>query len=95
MFFKGSRYKNLPDVVTTDANGQAARSKTLRRIPDTPGTFLHTVSQTDRLELLAYKYYGDPQKWWLICDANPDIALPTDLLDRIGQKIIIPPNQIV
>ncbi len=95
MFFKGSRYKELPEIKTADAKGQTARSKMLRRIPDTPGTFLHTVCQTDRLDLLAYKYYGDPQKWWLICDANPGVALLTDLADRIGQKIIIPPNKII
>ena len=82
MFSKGSRYKDLPEISTTDAEGQTARSKTLRWIPETPGTFLHTLNQTDRLDLLAYKYYGNPKKWWLICDANPDFALPTDLLDR-------------
>lgn len=82
MFFKGSRYKDLPEISTADAEGQTVRSKTLRWIPDTPGTFSHTVKQTDRLDLLAYKYYGNPKKWWLICDANPDFALPTDLLDR-------------
>jgi len=90
MFFKGSRYKDLPEISTTDAEGQTARSKTLRWIPDTPGTFSHTVNQTDRLDLLAYKYYGNPKKWWLICDANPDFALPTDLLDRnpVMQEIL-------
>lgn len=82
MFFKGSRYKDLPEISATDAEGQAARSKTLRWIPDIPGTFQHTVNQTDRLDLLAYKYYGDSKKWWLICDANPEFALPTDLLNR-------------
>ena len=82
MFFKGSRYKDLPKISSTNAKGQTARSKTLRWIPDTPGTFLHKLNQTDRLDLLAYKYYGNPKKWWLICDANPDFALPTDLLDR-------------
>ena len=90
MFFKGSRYKDLPEISTTDAEGQTAGSKTLRWIPDTLGTFSHTVNQTDRLDLLAYKYYGEPRKWWLICDANPDFALPTDLLDRnpIAQEIV-------
>jgi hypothetical protein len=90
MFFKGSRYKDLPKIRSTDAKGQTARSKTLRWIPDTPGTFLHTLNQTDRLDLLAYKYYGNPKKWWLICDANPDFALPINLLDRtpIVQEIV-------
>lgn len=80
MFSKGSRYINLTDTSTVE-NGQAVGSKTLRWIPQTSGTFLHTVNQTDRLDLLAYKYYGDSKKWWLICDANPEFALPTDLLD--------------
>lgn len=82
MFFKGSRYKDLPEMRATDAEGKTTRSKVLRWIPDTPGTFQHMVAQTDRLDLLAYKYYGDPKKWWLICDANPDFAYPIDLLDR-------------
>lgn len=82
MFFKGSRYKDLPEMRATDAEGQTARSKALRWMPNTPGTFLHTVNQTDRLDLLAYKYYEEPKKWWLICDANPDFANPFDLLDR-------------
>jgi len=82
MFFKGSRYKNLPDISTVDQSGQATGSKSLRWIPESSGTFLHTVNQTDRLDLLAYKYYGDSKKWWLICDANPAVALPTDLLDQ-------------
>lgn len=91
MIFKGSRYKDLPEISATDAEGQTAGSKTLRWIPDTPGTFLHTLNQTDRLDLLAYKYYGNPKKWWLICDANPDFALPTDLLGRnpVIQEIFI------
>lgn len=82
MFFKGSRYKDLPEISVSDSDRQRIRSKTLRWIPETQGTFQHTVNQTDRLDLLAYKYYGDPKKWWLICDANPEFALPTDLLNR-------------
>jgi len=95
MFQKGSRYKELPEISVTDAGGRTAGSKALRWIPDTPGTFLHRVSQADRLDLLAYKYYGDPKKWWLICDANPDFALPTDLLKNPGRQITVPPNKVV
>lgn len=98
MFSKGSRYKDLPEISTTDAEGQTVRTKTLRWIPDTLGTFSRTVNQTDRLDLLAYKYYGNPKKWWLICDANPEFALPTDLLDRnpVMQEIytIEPPESV-
>ena len=81
MFFKGSRYKDQPEISTTNAEGKTARSETFRWIPDTPATFLHMVNQADRLDLLAYKYYGNAKKWWLICDANPGFALPTDMLN--------------
>ncbi|NIM18180.1 MAG: hypothetical protein GTO45_32770 [Candidatus Aminicenantes bacterium] len=96
MFFKGSRYQDLPETGSTDADGKRTRSKTLRWITDTPGDFLHTVNQADRLDLLAYQYYDDDHKWWLICDANPDFSFPTDLLDLnpIVQEIffLLPPE---
>ncbi|MGA1841670.1 MAG: hypothetical protein ACMUIU_13690, partial [bacterium] len=68
MFFKGSRYKDLPEIHAVNTEGRAARSKTLRWIPETPGAFLHTVNQSERLDLLSQKYYGNPKKWWIICD---------------------------
>ena len=95
MFFKGSRYKNIPEYSVMDASGNVSKAKSLRWIPDTSGTFMHTVKESDRLDLLAYKYYGDPKKWWLICDANSEVFLPLDLLKEPGKKIIIPPNRMV
>lgn len=95
MFFKGSRYKDIPDYSVIDASGKTSTVKSLRWIPETSGTFMHTVKEGDRMDLLAYKYYGDPKRWWLICDANPEAFLPTDLLKQPGRKIIIPPNRIV
>src|SRR5262249_5322347 len=82
MFIKGSRYRSLPESSPVDANGERLRGKDLRLIPDTPGQFLHTVRQGDRLDLLAFKYYDDATKWWQIADANPQEPLPSDLLDR-------------
>lgn len=65
-----------------NAKGERLRSKDLRRIPFSTGTFLHTVQNRDRLDLLAMKYYSQPTKWWQICDANPQFEFPVDLLDR-------------
>lgn len=81
MFFKGSRYKDLPENTTINKKAQSVRSTTVRLRPDAPGSFQHTVNQAERLDLLAYKYYGDPAKWWLISDANPEFSVPTDLLN--------------
>lgn len=44
--------------------------------------FRHRVREGERLDLLAFKYYGEPTKWWQIADANPQEAFPLDLLDR-------------
>lgn len=82
MFIKGSRYRNLPESTLLNPRGERLLGKELRIIPPTPPRFLHTVSQGDRLDLLAFKYYGDPTRWWQVCDANPKLPFPTDLLDK-------------
>src|SRR5262245_57562252 len=82
MFIKGSRYRNLPESSPVNALGERLRGKELRFIRRLSGRFLHTVSDSDRLDLLSFKYYGDTTRWWQIADANPEFAFPTDLLDR-------------
>lgn len=54
----------------------------------------HTVVYNDRIDILAWKYYGtvvtDASKyWWVIADAN-NIYNPLDLSELIGKKILIP-----
>ena len=39
MFSSFSRYRKLPDVVTTDAKGRTLASKALRPLPSVSGTF--------------------------------------------------------
>jgi hypothetical protein len=82
MFSRISRYRTLPDVVTTDAEGRTLVSKTLRPVPQAPGTFRHTVEEADRLDHLAYRYYQEPRKWWRITDANPEFLSPQALLGK-------------
>ncbi len=86
MFTKHSRYAKLPELVATDATGHAVTSKALRLLPETTGTFQHTVQENDRLDHLAYHYYKQPQKWWRICDANPAVLSPQALL---GQAALV------
>ena len=38
----------------------------------------HTVTDGDRLDLLAHRYLGEAKLWWLICDYN-DIFFPLEL----------------
>jgi len=48
----------------------------------------HTVQGTDRLDLLAHRYMGDPHQYWRIADANADAELET-LLEP-GRTLAIP-----
>jgi hypothetical protein len=80
MFSKHSRYRRLPDVVTTDAQGRTAAAKALRLPPQVESVFRHTIEAADRLDHLAFKYYQQPHKWWRISDANPAFLSPQALL---------------
>jgi copper chaperone CopZ len=82
MFSKGSRYRNLTESVFLNAKAERLLGKHLRLIRRPESNVLHTVTSGDRLDLLAYKYYGDTTKWWQISDANPVSPFPTDLLDQ-------------
>jgi len=80
MFTKQSRYRRVPDVAVPDARGRVLAAKDIRPLPDVTGTFRHTVNSGDRLDQLAYSYYGDPLQYWHICDANPQFLSPLALL---------------
>jgi nucleoid-associated protein YgaU len=96
MFFKGSRYERVKDYVALDVRGSRNRVKRMRRISQQPKqqqqpqkkALTYIIKEGDRLDLLAHTYYGDPTKFWLICDANQTM-FPHELLVP-GKRIIIP-----
>lgn len=65
----------------------------LPEIPAQQDDLTHLVSQGDRLDLLASRYYGDPTLWWVIAVAN-GLDLPqVDL--NVGDSIRIPSPRYV
>jgi nucleoid-associated protein YgaU len=48
----------------------------------------HRVVAGDRLDLMAFRYFGDPLQYWRIVDANPTVA-PESLLE-VGRILSIP-----
>ena len=89
MFFRGSRYEPIPEAKLTAANGRTIRYKRVRFIPDVAGNLLYTVSEGERLDTIAFKLYGDPERFWRICDANLSLH-PADLVAETGQRLLIP-----
>lgn len=58
------------------------------------GDMVHMVQSTDRIDLLAYKYYGDSVLWWVIALANGMELVPNAL--HPGENIRIPdPNYVL
>lgn len=45
-----------------------------------PDDVFHTVVEGDRIDLLAYRYLGRADLWWVICDYN-DVFFPLELQD--------------
>lgn len=89
MFFKGSRYETVGTADYTDRSGRTIRYKLLRVIPVTGARGSHLVTDGERLDHLAYRYYRDPERYWRICDANR-AEWPGDLVADPGRRILIP-----
>jgi hypothetical protein len=84
-----SRHQDVPTYEVPQAAGAApAELYQPRPIPEPPPSVVHTVAASDRLDLLAQRYFGDPLQFWRIADANPALA-PEDVLDP-GAQISIP-----
>lgn len=62
--------------------------------PSSEDTYLIT-SYEDRLDLLAYDYYGDERLWWVISRANPDVTRRDSFFIKSGVQIRIPDPSII
>ncbi|HTD55851.1 MAG TPA: hypothetical protein VK670_10750 [Silvibacterium sp.] len=88
-----SRYYGSSTLTYVTGTGETI-TYLARRIVPQPGApnfatvAQHTVHQSDRLDLIAAKYLGDPLIFWLICDANGAID-PHDLVAVPGKILNI------
>ena len=92
MFFKGSRYANVPDLTLTTSEGREVKYKKVRFTPTTEAQAGHLVHQGERLDHIAQEYYRDPERYWRIADAN-QVLWPGELTEEAGRVILIPPSE--
>jgi hypothetical protein len=89
-----NRYDNNPIISTIPSvqYPKTTRYRSSTRYPDiqlTEDDFFILTLRGDRLDNLAYQFYGDPTLWWVISIANPD--LPNDsLYPTLGYQLRIP-----
>ena len=85
-----SRYYNIPTLTFNAPNGPVSYLD--RRFLPSPDVFAllqtYTVSQGDRLDLVSYKFLGDPQAFWRSADANAAMR-PDDLTATPGSTLRI------
>lgn len=76
MIGKDSRYASC--VLYRDGHGDSLGLR--QRIDNAPrhDDQFHTVTDGERLDLIAYRYLGDAKLWWIVCDYN-DIFFPLEL----------------
>lgn len=91
MIFKGSRYQNTGTYSVTDSSGRNINALKIRFIPATPAGYYHTFTADQRLDTISYGFYRNPEKFWLIADANSEMD-PEDLLEP-GRQLLIPPDE--
>lgn len=88
---KRSRYAKTTVHTGQDRSGETLETFELREIRPADGVLRITAGSTDRLDLLAYRYYRDPTLFWKICDASDHLD-PIDVV-ATHQSVVIPPNK--
>lgn len=95
MFEYTSRYYALETATHTTPDGRVIAYKRRRFLPqgrEMPLLVEVTVTQGDRLDLVAARTLGDPEQFWRVCDAN-DAMNPADLEAEPGRTVRVPVPQ--
>jgi hypothetical protein len=89
MLDKRSRYRTCPLFTGGENRFRGIRP---RPVQTDDGVIEHIVEASDRLDLLAMRYYRDVHLWWRILDANPELldAGELSLAKWAGRIIAIP-----
>lgn len=91
MIERKSRYKSTPVLTVNDGRGGTQPLLDLRETPTTTAVLQFTPTDSDRLDLLASRYYRDPTRFWRICDASSRLD-PFDVVAP-GEPMPIPPDK--
>jgi nucleoid-associated protein YgaU len=74
----GRRSRYTASILYTSAEGDFLGVRPSIDTGPRPDDRFHTVVEGDRVDLLAHRYLGRADLWWIICDYN-DIFFPLEL----------------
>ena len=90
-FAPSSRYAGIETATIVDFDGRTI-IYLRRRFAPQPEKFAllqeHSVGFGERLDHIAARYFGDPELFWRICDANRALR-PEDLTAEVGHHLRI------
>ncbi|MEU1973414.1 hypothetical protein ABZ477_17300 [Microbacterium sp. NPDC019599] len=75
-----------PDGIPHDV--AYTRRRVIPDYADQPVLAEHRVADRQRLDVITALYAGDPERFWVLCDANN--VLSPEELERVGRVIRIP-----
>lgn len=84
------RYANTNTTQSKDTKKYYLESTIYPRVPPRDSDLYIITDETDRLDLLAFKYYGDTRMWWIIATANN--INDANLYVSPGTQLRIPAN---
>ncbi len=85
-----NRYQYSETLTTKETKKKYLESTIYPKIKPTNEDIYIIATQSDRLDLLAAKYYGDPTYWWIISVANN--LNDASLAIESGKQLRIPGN---
>lgn len=86
MIYENSRFTHTRTLITPEGK-KAFKIREVANIAIKDAS-THVWAEPDRLDLLALKYYNNPQLWWVILDANSGYYSEHDI--KYGEVLIIP-----
>jgi hypothetical protein len=92
MFEPSSRYYPLETATYTMRDGREVRYKRRRFLPqgeNLPTLVEVTVTDGDRLDLIAARTLANPEQFWRICDAE-NAMNPPALTEEPGRRLRVP-----
>lgn len=84
------RYRTTKTVIDRDTNKAYMETTIYPKVSPSDTDIYIITDETDRLDLLADRYYGDSKMWWIIATAN-NINDATFFIEP-GTQLRIPSN---
>ena len=90
--FYGSRHRFTRPIQVEDGDSNVYSVFPLQQTTVEPptGSKRYLVQGGDTFETLAYSFYNDANKWYVLADANSQVFWPLDL--ESGVEVIVPPR---